>query len=104
VAGAEAEAGAGAEAGKATQLKQGTPMVAVGASFSAQDPATVTVKVTSGSNAFGPSAPSASTPQGQATYFGLDLTADKLTPGTWQIEFFSAEKRSIAAGFLTVLP
>jgi len=79
-------------------------MVAVGASFSAQDPATVTVKVTSGSNAFGPSAPSASTPQGQATYFGLDLTADKLTPGTWQIEFFSAEKRSIAAGFLTVLP
>jgi hypothetical protein len=89
--------------GRATSLKTGTPMVAVGRSFAARPAAQVTVHVTSGSNQFPARPVAASNNPASADIFATDLTADKLGPGTWQIEFIDGEK-VIASGFLTVTP
>jgi hypothetical protein len=89
--------------GKATSLKAGTPMVAVGRAFTARPPSTVTVQVGSGSNSRPPRPVSAAIPADNADLFAADLTQDQLTPGTWVVSFL-AGGRTIASGFLTVTP
>ncbi|MBA2382750.1 MAG: hypothetical protein H0V73_11625 [Chloroflexi bacterium] len=92
-----------AVAGKAGSLKAGTPMVAVGRAFTARPPGEVTVVVSSGSS-IKPARPvGASNSPDSADLFATDLTPDRLTPGTWQVEFH-AGGRIIASGFLAVTP
>ena len=90
--------------GKTTSVKTGSPVVAVGRAFTPRPPGGVTVKVSSGSRLLGPSPVSASNNPDDADIFAFDLTPLNLPAGTWQIEFFGANGRSIAAGFLTVTP
>ena len=89
--------------GKTTQLKAGTPMVAVGRAFTARPASQVTVQVGSGSNSRPERPVSASSPADNADLFAADLTGDQLTPGTWVVSFVSGG-RTIASGFLTVTP
>ena len=92
-----------AVAGKAISLKAGTPIVAVGRTFTARPASAVTVQVGSGSNSRSPRPVSASNSADNADLFAADLTSDQLPPGTWQIEFHAGGK-IVASGFLTVTP
>jgi hypothetical protein len=89
--------------GKATTLRQGSPIVAVGRTFAARPAAEVTVEVGSGATNFPPRAPSATNNPASADLFAVDLTNDHLTPGTWVIQLM-AGGRIVASGFLTVTP
>ena len=89
--------------GKATSLKAGTPMVAVGRSFSARPAASITVQVGSGSSSRPVRPVSASNNADAADLFATDLSVDQLGPGTWVISFLAGGK-IIASGFLTVTP
>lgn len=89
--------------GKATSLKAGTPMVAVGRAFSARPAASITVQVGSGSNSRPVRPVAASNNAESADIFATDLSGDQLGPGTWVISFLAGGK-IIASGFLTVSP
>jgi hypothetical protein len=39
-----------------------------------------------------------------ADLFAVDLAPLGLDAGTWQIEFFGSNQRSIASGFVTIAP
>jgi len=79
-------------------------MVAVGAAFTARPASEVTVKVSKGAEVKGPFPVTASNTPDSATLFALDLGPLHLDAGTWQVEFFGANGRSVASGFLTVSP
>jgi hypothetical protein len=89
--------------GKATTLKQGSPIVAVGRTFSARPATDVTVEVGSGATNFPPRAPSATNDPASADLYAVDLSGDHLTPGTWVVQLM-AGGRIVASGFLTVTP
>jgi hypothetical protein len=88
-------------AGKASTLKAGTPMVAVGRAFTARKAADVVVTVARGSTTFPNRGVTASNNPDSADLFAVDLTGDNLTAGTWVISFLFGGK-IIASGFLTV--
>jgi hypothetical protein len=90
-------------AGKATSLKTGTPMIAVGRAFTARPASAITVQVGSGSNSRPARAVAASNNADSADLFATDLTGDQLGPGTWVVSFLAGGK-IIASGFLTVAP
>lgn len=93
-----------AVAGKATKVKQGTPMVAVGRTLAPTDPAGVTVQVGAGGSAKAPRPVTASDNPESAVLFAFDLTGDNLGPGTWIVSFLSPNNRILASGYLTVEP
>ena len=89
--------------GKASSLKQGSPMVAVGRVFTARPSAEIVVEVAKGSTTFPDRPVTASNSTDSADLLAFDLSGDKLTPGTWVVSFKAAGK-IVASGFLTVSP
>jgi hypothetical protein len=90
--------------GKTTTLKAGSPMVAVGRAFTPRPAAQVTVKASKGSEVKGPFPVTASNTPDNADLFALDLAPLGLAAGTWQVEFFGSNGRSVASGFVTITP
>ena len=89
--------------GKATSIKQGSPIVAVARTFSPHPASDVTIEVGSGATNFPDRAASATDNPAGATLFAVDLSGDHLTPGTWIVQL-TAGGRIVASGFLTVTP
>ena len=90
--------------GKATTLKQGTPMAAVARLFTPRSPSTVQVVISSGPTTRRPVPVGAANNGEQSDVFGIDLTNAGLTPNTWIINFVDPQERILASGFLTVTP
>jgi hypothetical protein len=90
--------------GKATTLKQGTPMAAVARLFTPRSPSTVQVVISSGPTTRRPVPVSAANNGEQSDVFAIDLTNAGLTPNTWIVNFVDAQERILASGFLTVTP
>jgi hypothetical protein len=90
--------------GKTTTLTAGQPMVAVGRAFTPRAASTVSVRVSKGSEIKGPFPVTASNTPDNADLFAIDLGPLGLDAGTWQVEFFGANRRSVASGFVTVNP
>ena len=90
--------------GKATTLKQGTPMAAVARLFTPRSPSTVQVVISSGSTVRAPVPVGAANSGEQSDVFGIDLTPFGLTPNTWIVNFVDAQERILASGFVTVTP
>jgi hypothetical protein len=93
-----------AVANKATNIKAGSPMVAVGRALAPLAPAGVTVQVGAGGNAKPPRPVTVSDNADKASYFAFDLTPDALAPGTWIVSFVNANGHVLASGYLTVSP
>jgi hypothetical protein len=90
---------------KSKQFKQGTPLVAVGRSLAAQAASGVMVQVGSSGSTTLPKRPvTASNNPDNADLFAVDLTADKLPPGTWIVSFIGGSGRIIASGNVTITP
>jgi hypothetical protein len=90
--------------GKATTLKQSTPMAAVARLFTPRSPSTVQVVISSGPTTRRPVPVSAANNGEQSDVFAIDLTNAGLTPNTWIVNFVDAQERILASGFLTVTP
>jgi hypothetical protein len=90
--------------GKATSLKQGTPMVAVGRALAAQNPADVTVTIAAPGQNPPPQPITAANGTDSADLFAIDLAPFHLKPGTFIINFLDANKRVLASGFLSITP
>ncbi len=87
--------------GQTTTVKQGTPVVALGRFLTAKSPEDLTVQIvllgtTRARLPLPPGAPS--------TSFGIDLSAQKLGPGPYQVNFVDTKRRTLASGTLTVTP
>jgi hypothetical protein len=93
-----------AVAGKATNMKSGSTMVAVGRALAPMPAAGVTVVVGAGGSAKPPRPVTVFDNPDSALFFAVDLTADQLGAGTWIVSFVSPDNRIIASGYLTVSP
>jgi hypothetical protein len=91
--------------GKATTLKQGTPMVAVARLFTPRSPSTVQVVISSGSTVRARVPVGAGNNGELSDVFGIDLSSAGLSgPNTWIVSFVDAQERILASGFLSVTP
>jgi hypothetical protein len=86
---------------RATTLKAGTPMVAVGHFLQPKPPEDMTVTVSKQQSIIHRLPVTAG---GPAKAFGIDLTAQKLSPGNHVITFVDKNRRTLAAGTLVVTP
>jgi len=90
--------------GKASSLKSGTPMVAVGRTLAPRPPAEVSVQISSGGTRFPPRPVTASGNPDSSDTFAADLTPDNLAAGTWIVSFISPKGNILASGTLSVTP
>ncbi len=93
-----------AVADKTTKIKVGDPVVAVGKALAPVDGAGVKLELKLNATAKPLRAPDAMDNPATASFFGSDLSADGLTPGTWIVSFVNPQGRILASGFLSVAP
>ena len=86
---------------RATTLKAGTPMAAVGHFLQAKPPEDMTVTVSKLGSILHRLPV---TGNGPAKAFGIDLTPQKLDAGKYVITFVDKNRRTLAAGSLAVTP
>jgi hypothetical protein len=91
-----------AVAGKATKIKAGDKVVAVGKALAPVDGSGVMLELKLNGKAKPLRAPDAMDNPASASFFGSDLSADGLTAGTWIVSFVNAQGRVLASGFLSV--
>ena len=87
--------------GKATSLKAGTPMIAVGHFLQPKPPEDMTVTVSKQQSILHRLPV---TGGGPAKAFGIDLSPQKLDAGNYVITFVDKNRRTLAAGTLVVTP
>jgi hypothetical protein len=93
-----------AVADKSSRIKKGSPVVAVGKALAPVDPTGVKVRIEADGRPKPPRPPTAMDNASSATFFATDLTADALGPGTWVVSYLDPEGRTLASGFLTIIP
>jgi hypothetical protein len=93
-----------AVADKSSRIKKGSPVVAVGRALAAVDPTGVKVRIESDGQPKPLRPPTTMDNPSSATLFASDLTADALGPGTWIVSYLDSEGRTLASGFLTIIP
>jgi hypothetical protein len=86
--------------GRASALKQGTPMFTAGRLFSARNPEDVSVTISTG----GSVRLTLPTVGGAADVYAADLTGAKLGPATYIISFVDKRGAILASGNLNVTP
>jgi hypothetical protein len=77
----------------------GSPLVAVGTAITPQDPTTMKVTVEINGNV---KSTLQLSPGGTGTTFGVDLSAQNFTPGSYLISFKGASGRSVASASVTI--
>jgi hypothetical protein len=93
-----------AVADKATKVKAGAKVVAVGKALAPVDGSGVKLELKLNGKAKPLRAPDAMDDPATASFFASDLSADGLTAGTWIVAFVNAQGRVLASGFLSVAP
>lgn len=86
---------------RSTTLKAGGPMAAVGHFLQPKPPEDMVVTVSKQQSILHRLPLTAA---GPAKAFGIDLTAQKLTPGNYLVNFVDKNRRTLAAGNLVVTP
>jgi hypothetical protein len=86
---------------RATSLKTGSPMAAVGHFLQPKPPEDMTVTVSKQQSILHRLPVTGS---GPAKAFGIDLTAQELDPGNYVVTFVDKNRRTLAAGTLVVTP
>lgn len=89
--------------GRATGLKQGTPIVAVGTLFSSRPPEDMSVTISIGGSVRKTVPVAAGAPSPSSTY-AADLTPAALGPGTYIVSFVDKKGTILASGNLNVTP
>jgi hypothetical protein len=84
---------------KASTFPAGSPLVAVGTLLAPQDPASVKVTIEISGNV---RATLPLSPGGNGSTYGVDLTAQNFTPGSYLISFNGASGRSLASASVTI--
>jgi hypothetical protein len=86
---------------KASTFKKGSPLVAVGTLLTPRDPADlqVTVEINGSIKSTLPPGPG-----GTGTTFGVDLSKQKFSPGSYLVSFKSKEGKSLASSSVTITP
>jgi hypothetical protein len=93
-----------AVADKSTNIKAGSPIVAVGKALAPIDGTAVQLEIKANGNSKPLRPPDAMDNPSSASFFASDLSKDGLTPGTWIISYVLPGGRIVASGFLTISP
>jgi hypothetical protein len=86
---------------RAMTFKHGSPLVAVATLITPRDPSDLKITIETNGSVKATLPPS---PGGTGTTYGVDLTPQKLAPGSYLISFLSKAGKNLASSSVTITP